>query len=134
MFYGSRWKKKLFNPSRNPNRGRQNLPYQRFQRTSAQLQLAATGEVTNGRVFLHDLGEEGVSIFLTAPVKRGAEVYLVINQPKHLFVRGEVAWCGIYRLNTRVISAENYQYRANIRFRFETAEERELITRYFASL
>src|SRR5262245_39304051 len=119
MFYGSKWKKKLFAPARNSNRARKNLPYQRFQRTGAQLQLAETGQVITGRVFLHDVSEASAGIFLTEPVKRGEQVYVVINEPKHLFLRGEVAWCGLYRLNTRVLSTENFQYRATVRLRFE---------------
>ena len=113
---------------------RKNFPYQRLQRTSAQVQIRETGDVISGRVFLNDLTPDGVGLFLTAPLQKGEEVFLVLEYPKHLFIRGEVAWCNLYRLNTRIISPENFQYRAGIKFQFDTETDHLIVARYFEEI
>ncbi len=115
-------------------RARKNFPNQRLQRTSAQIQIRETGDVITGRVFLSDLTPDGVGIFLTAPLQKGEEVFLVLEYPKHLFIRAEVVWCNLYRRSTPIISAENFQYRAGIKFQFDTETDQLLVSRYFEEI
>ena len=129
MYYGTGWKKlRPFDASK--IKARKNFPFRRFQRAPAQIQICSTGEVLPGRVFLHDWRVNGMSLFLMTPLRRDEEVFVVVEEPRHVFVRGRIEWCGIYRLHAAVITAENYQYRAAIRFEFETEEERMLLARY----
>ncbi|MBI3555788.1 MAG: PilZ domain-containing protein [Deltaproteobacteria bacterium] len=115
-------------------RARKNLPHQRLQRTSAQIQIRETGDVIAGRVFLSDITPDGVGVFLAAPLQKGEEVFLVLEHPKHLFLRAEVVWCNLYRRDTRIISAENFQYRAGIKFQFDTESDQLLVNRYFEEI
>lgn len=132
MFYGSGWKTLRY---RNEFRSsRKNFPTDRLRRITAQVQVGSSGDILAGRVFLNDLTTNGLGIFLPAPLSRGEKVFIVLEQPKHLFVAGEIAWCVLYRLNTRVISAENFQYRAAIRFLFENESDRGMIARYIDEL
>lgn len=99
-------------------------------RVPAEVQVDATREVLESRVFLNDLSPTGVGLFINTPLDKGAEVSIVIEQPKHLFVKGEVAWCQPYTLNTRILSEEVYAYRMGIRFIFDSPEEAETLKRY----
>ena len=110
------------------------LPSMRFQRVSAQVQCENTDEIFAGRVFLHDLSEAGVGVFLKEPLRKGQRVFIVIEQPRHFFMRGEVAWCALFRLNSCVISPEIYQYRAGIRFIYDDVVDREIVGNYFKSI
>lgn len=132
MHYGNGWLRNRNSERR--ARARKNLPQKHLQRTTAQLQIRSTGEVLNGRVFLHDLTPDGVGLFLTEPVGFGEDVFLVLEYPKHLFVRAQVVWCNLYRRSSRVISVENYQYRAGVKFQFDTETDQLLVTRYFEEL
>lgn len=131
MFYGSRFKKK--------SRGRtaqvrKELPRARVTRTHAQVQVKETNEVVQGRIFLNDLSIQGVGIFLSAPIARGEEVFIVIEKPRHLFLRGRVAWCTLFRMQKKIISMENYDYRARIQFSFDSKEDEEVVKKYFEQL
>lgn len=103
-------------------------------RVSAQLQTQGTGEVISGRVFLNDLNSNEVTLFLAEPILRETDVFVVIEQPKHLFIRGKVVWCTLFQLSMKVLSVESYKYRARVRFNYETAEERTMVEEYFRSL
>ena len=133
MYYGYRKKKRRFEARQRElgEEDRKKFPLNRFQRVKAQIQVEESGEIFNARVFLHDLNEIGVSVFLTEPLRRGQRIFLVIEQPRHFFMRGEIVWCSLFRLNTRVISAENYQYRAGIRFVYDEAIDRDAVPNYF---
>lgn len=85
-------------------------------------------------MFLGDLSVEGVNLFLSEPVARGGDVFVVIEQPKHLFIRGKVLWSTLSQLNLRVLSAESYRYRARVCFVYASREERQLVQNYFKSI
>lgn len=110
------------------------VPPEGFVRINVQVQIAGTEDITNGRIFLHDLTVDGVGIFLPHALPKGSEIFFVIEHPRHLFLRGRVAWCNLFQLNTRVITAENFQYRAGIKFDFDTHEDRTLVGEYFNEL
>lgn len=101
-----------------------------FHRVSAEIQITSTRQTSEARVFLTDLAPEGVGIFLPIPLSKGDMVNLVINQPKHLFVKGKVTSCAPYTLNNKVISTENFSYRIGIQFVFDSPEEKANVKKY----
>lgn len=107
-------------PKQQRKEKRKDLP---FARVSAEIQLDSTKEVAESRVFLNDLSPTGVGCFVIEPIDKGEKVSLVIEQPKHLFVKGEIMWCTPYTLDTKIISSEQFRYRVGIRFEFESTEE-----------
>lgn len=118
--------------SKKPNRQhrrekRREIP---FHRVSAEIKLEESEEVTASRVFLNDLSPAGVGCFVPMAIDKGQKVSMVIEQPKHLFVKGEVMWCTPYTLNTKVLSPEQFSYRIGIRFSFESDAEREAVATY----
>jgi hypothetical protein len=113
---------------------RKRIPARLFQRVTAQIQVVQTGQVLNGRVFLHDLTANGVGIFLTEQIKPETEINLVIEQPRHLFFKARVKWCSLHQINMRVITAESFGWRAGLQFEFDLPADRELVERYCAEL
>ena len=101
-----------------------------LQRVSAEIMIEETKEVFDGRVFLSDLNAAGVACFVHSDIPKGAVVSIVIEQPKHLYVRGEVTWCTPYTLDTKVLSIDRFEYRVGIKFVFETPQEAEEIKNY----
>ena len=131
MFYGSRFKKQR--KSRTAQT-RKDFPRARVARTTAQVQIKETNEIVPGRIFLNDLSIQGVGIFLAGPITRGEEVFVVIEKPRHLFLRGRVAWCTLFRMQRKIISLENFDYRARIQFSFDSEEDKEVVKKYFEQL
>jgi hypothetical protein len=101
-----------------------------LQRVSAEIMIEETKEVFDGRVFLSDLNTAGVACFVNSELPKGAVISVVIEQPKHLYLRGEVAWCTPYTLDTKVLSIDRFDYRIGIKFIFETPQEAEEIKNY----
>lgn len=101
-----------------------------LQRVTAEIQIQSTRDIIQGRVFLTDLSPTGVGLFASASLEKGELVSLVIEQPRHLFVKGEVAWCIPYTLETKIITSETFSYRIGIKFVFETEEEADTLKKY----
>jgi hypothetical protein len=110
---------------------RKDLP---FLRVPAKLMVDKTKEVVECRVFLSDLSADGVGCFSNLSLDKGEVIALVIEQPKNLFVKGEIAWCQPYSLDTKVISTENFKFRMGIKFLFDEPEEKRAIQNYINEL
>src|SRR5690348_10037818 len=80
-----------------------------FFRVHAEIKIEATGEVAEARVFLNDLSPSGVGCFSTIAIDKGLAVAVVIEQPKQIYLKGEVQWCSPYTLDTKIISSEQYK-------------------------
>ena len=132
MFFGTRWRKARHSAKRQ-NAGKE-LPRGKFRRTLAQVQIQETGEILAGRVLLHDLTPDGVGLFVAGPLSRGDAVSIVINKPRHIFLRGKVVWCTLFTYKTRVLSAENYKYRVRIHFEFDSQDDRAEVAKYCESI
>ncbi|MEW6057021.1 MAG: PilZ domain-containing protein [Bdellovibrionota bacterium] len=130
MWQSYGWKK----PGRRIQRTKKKPVTRRFTRVSAQAQIVSSGEVVSGRVFLYELSSHGVGIFLERPVSKNEQIYLVIEYPRHLFLKGHVAFCGLYSSNLRVLAEECFQYRAYLRFDFDSEQERRMIEQYCREL
>lgn len=113
---------------------KRNYPLQRFVRVNAQVQIQGTDIVINGRALLHDMTPAGVSLFVEDALPRGEKISLVIEYPKHVYVTGEVAWCAICPLDSKVIHVESFRYRIGIKFVFETEKEAKAIGDFCASI
>lgn len=105
-----------------------------MQRVHAEIQVEATKQVVDARVFLNDLSTTGVGLFAHDNLVPGENISVVIEQPRHLYVKGVVVWCSPYTMTTKIITAETFNYRAGIRFIFDTEEERKTIADYVESL
>jgi len=101
-----------------------------FHRVNAEIRTEATKEVTASRVFLIDLTPSGVGAFTVSPLDKGELVSIVISQPKHLYVKGEVMWCSPYNFNIKIISPEVFRYRVGIKFRFDSPQEQDTVRNY----
>ena len=128
--YGIGWKK----PRKERRRAARRMPHQRFQRVQVVLKLGEGRRLVHGRIFLNDLTPDGVGLFIEEPLVRGQSVSHVIEQPEHLYLKGQVAWCGLYTLTARVISVESFRYRVGIRLIFDSAEERAAVRAYCETL
>lgn len=105
-----------------------------FQRVSAEIKVDSNGEINESRVILNDLTPLGVGCFINVPLDKGEMVSIVIEQPKHLFLKGQVEWCKPYTLDTKIISEENFRYRIGIKFVFDTPEEAAEVKKYWEEL
>lgn len=121
---------------RRPRQQRQKVRKQHipFTRLSAKIMVDSSKAVANCRVFLNDLSPEGVNCFADVSVGKGEIVSIVVEQPKHLFVKGLVLWCSPILTTAKVLSKESYKYRVGVKFRFTDDEEREALTKYCQEL
>lgn len=105
-----------------------------FKRSSGELRLEQSQQVVRCRMLLNDLSPTGVGLFLESKVEIGGLVTLVLEQPRHMFLKGEVLWCNLYTLHNSVISTDAFLYRAGVRFSFTTPKEAEEFKNYCDSL
>jgi len=105
-----------------------------FMRLSAKVKSESSSQVSESRVFLQDLSPGGVGIFTNLQFPKGDRVSIVIEQPKTLYVRGEVMWCNPYTFDTKVLSADQYKYRAGIRFVYDSPEEEAAVKSFCEDL
>jgi len=103
-------------------------------RVSAEVKIDDTGEIINCRVFLTDLSPSGVGLFINEQIEKGTELSMVIEQPKHLYVKGEVVWCTPYTLDTKIISNDVFKFRIGVKFLFDFPEEQEALKKYCEEL
>ena len=97
-----------------------------FKRLPGELQIEHSRQVVRCRVLLTDISPSGVGIFIENAVDIGSRVTLVLEQPKHLFLKGEIMWCSLFNLHPHVITAEHFKYRAGMHFTFDSpTAERE---------
>jgi hypothetical protein len=113
---------------------KRHYPMQRFLRVSAQVRIESTDNVIQGRALLHDLTPGGISLFIDTPLVRGEKISIVIEQPKHVYVKGEITWCGICPLDSKILHVENFKYRIGVKFHFETEQEAQAIGDFCASM
>lgn len=115
-------------PKQQRQKARKNIP---FLRVSAEIMIESSKAVADSRVFLNDLSPTGVGVFTNLAIEKGEAVSLVIEQPRHLFVKGQIMWCAPYTLNTKVLtSQEQFRYRIGIKFVFNDDEERNALKKY----
>ncbi|MEW6058145.1 MAG: PilZ domain-containing protein [Bdellovibrionota bacterium] len=105
-----------------------------FQRVSAEILVESTKAVLEGRVFLNDLSPNGVGCFVNTSIDKGEKISLVIEQPKHLYLKGEVMWCTPYTTETKILRQEQFQYRIGIKFHFDSPEEAQAVHAYCQEL
>ena len=105
-----------------------------FHRVSAEILIDSTKEVADSRVFLNDLSPTGVGCFVNVAIEKGEAVSIVIEQPKHLYVKGQVMWCAPYTMSTKVLSAEQFKYRVGIKFSFDSEDEKSALKKYCEEL
>lgn len=105
-----------------------------FQRVHANIKIERTNETAESRVFLNDLSPTGVGCFVNVAIDKGELVAMVIEQPKHIYLRGEVIWCSPYTLDTKILTAERYDYRVGIKFIFDSPEEADIVKKYVEEL
>ncbi|MGE4234443.1 MAG: PilZ domain-containing protein [Bacteriovoracia bacterium] len=101
-----------------------------LQRVTAEVKLESNKKILPSRVFLTDLNPQGVGFFSTEAIEKGELVSIVIEQPRHLFVKGEVIWCKPYTLDTKILSEDSYTWRVGVVFDLKTKEEQESIKKY----
>jgi hypothetical protein len=105
-----------------------------FARVKAEIQLESSHKVAESRVFLTDMSPSGLGCFVNFQIDKGEKVSVVIEQPKHLFVKGEVIWCSPYTLDTKIISSEFFRFRIGVRFTFDTPEEEQALKQFCEDL
>ena len=126
MYSSYGWKKPK--PKTTPRR--QPKAMTRLYRVPAAIKREKNDEIMYGRIFLVDLSPSGVGIFLPEPLAKDEIVTLVIEHPRHIYVKGTISFCGLYTLHTAVLSPESFAYRAYIKFVFDSPEEREALRKF----
>lgn len=101
-----------------------------MKRVPGEMRLQHTNEVIKVRVFLHDISPGGVGLFCERAVEIGSKVDLVLEVPKHLFVRGTVVWCAEAGVTSHVISTETFHYRAGLTFQFDSKGAEDEFKKY----
>jgi hypothetical protein len=102
-----------------------------MKRVPGEMRVAHTNQTLRCRVFLHDISPKGVGIFVESKVEVGAKVDLIIEAPKHLFLKAEVTWCGESNLTPNVISqGGQFPYRVGLTFVFQSPEEEAELKKY----
>ena len=101
-----------------------------FQRVSAEIQIDSSKKIAASRVFLNDLNPTGMGCFCSISIAKGELVTIVLEQPKHLYVKGTVMWCTPYNMDSKVLSTESFKFRMGIRFNFEDDEEKNALQKF----
>lgn len=112
-----------FGPKKKQQRKNERKPIP-FMRVSAEIQIDSSKAITESRVFLNDMNPTGVGCFVNAPIDKGERVSIFFRQPQQIFIKGEVAWCSPYNLDSKVLSNEQFKYRVGVKFIFATDDER----------
>ncbi|MBI3544153.1 MAG: PilZ domain-containing protein [Deltaproteobacteria bacterium] len=105
-----------------------------FLRVSAEIMVESTKTIAESRVFLNDMSPTGVGCFTNVAIDKGETVSLVIEQPKHLFVKGEIMWCSPYTLSTKILTQAEFKYRVGIKFCFDSDEEKAALKKFCEDL
>jgi Tfp pilus assembly protein PilZ len=105
-----------------------------MQKVQAEIQVDSSKEVVPAKVLLNDLSLTGVGLFTEAPLPISDYVSLVIEYPRHLYVKGKVIWCTPYTFDTKIITQEHYPYRAGIKFIFDNEQEQKNVQEYIESI
>lgn len=127
MFINYGWKKPKLGQA-HKKKPRKEVP--RFYRVPVTVRRERGGVVTLGRMMLSDLSVHGVGIFLPEPIAKDERVTIVIEHPHAIYVKGNVVWCTLYNMNSRVLSVESLGYRAYVKFHFDSHEEREALRNF----
>lgn len=105
-----------------------------FKRLEGELQIEHSKEVLRCRVLLNDIQPDSVGFFVGHLLEIGSRVSLVLEKPKHLFLKGEVTACRQYSLHSNVLSDDAYPYRVNVKFQFASPEQQQEFIAYWNSL
>ncbi len=102
-----------------------------MKRVPAELRVAHTNEVIRARVFLHDISAAGISLFTEHRIDVGAKIDLVIEAPKHLFLKAMVAWCAEAGNTSHVITTGgSFPFRTGLEIQFQSPEEETEFKKY----
>jgi hypothetical protein len=101
-----------------------------LKRVQAELKVADPGQtptVTSARVLLNDISPKGMGLFSASPFLPGTEIALTLSSPRQVYLRGRVAWCQEYDVDSKILSKNQFSYRVGIEFLFDSeAEEKSL--------
>lgn len=123
-----------FNKAKAAKKREKRYPLDRCRRVTAQIQRLSTKDIVHARAYLHDLSLSGIGLFSNIPFEVNEPIAIVIEQPRHLYIKGTVRWSNYIIPPSRVISIDPMPYRIGISFTFETPEERDLIRKYFEEI
>lgn len=101
-----------------------------FLRVRATIKVESTSETLESRVFLNDLSPTGIGCFVNTPIDIGQKVAVVLEKPKQIYLNGEIIWCAPYAHDSKVLSAERYNYRVGIKLIFDSPEQAEIVKQY----
>lgn len=105
-----------------------------IRRVTAELTVTSSQIKTTTHILLNDLTPTGVGLFLDHYLEKGEVITLKIDHPQPLSVKGEIAWCNFYSLQTKILSDKAYRYRAGVKFVFDTEEEKKVVQKYYDDL
>ncbi len=106
-----------------------------MKRVPAELRVTHTGEVIRARVFLHDISITGISLFTEQRIDVGAKIDIVIEAPKHLFLKVTVASCAEAGNTSHVITTGGtYPFRTGLEIQFQSPEEQAEFKKYCEQL
>ena len=106
-----------------------------MKRVPAELRVEHTNEVVRARVFLHDISPTGVGLFTEHRIEVGAKVDLVIEAPKHIFLKTTVAWSAEAGNTSHIITTGGtYPYRVGLDIHFESPEQEEEFKKYCSQI
>ena len=94
----------------------------------------ATPTYTEARLMLTDISPKSLNLFSVNPIMVGQEIGMTLEEPRQIYLRGRVVSCQEYDADSHIISVKPYSYRMQIKFIFETPEERERVARFVYEL
>lgn len=76
----------------------------------------------------------GIGMFSSIALDINEPIAVVIEQPRHLYLKGTVCYSNYIIPPSRVISIDPMPFRVGVQFSFETDEERDLIKKYLEEI
>lgn len=96
---------------------------------------SAHRRVIPASVILNDFSPRGIFLFSANSLPIGQRVTLTVHGPKHFFVKGRVAFCKRFSLDSAVLTeGGSFPYRMGILFDFQSIDERIAVKKYYDEL
>ena len=96
--------------------------------------LGAQTITVSARVILNEFTAGGMAIFSSEPITPGQELHVTLDEPKRFFCKARVNFCQEIFNDSKILSAETYNYRVALRFVFDTPEEEAAVREYYEEL
>jgi hypothetical protein len=91
-------------------------------------------KISKGKTVLSEINMEKMFFFCNKPFTEGQSIVIQFCIPKMFIMNADILYCRPFNLKSRIISQNNFNYRALIRFTFLKEGERALLRQFIQSI